>query len=98
MKKAEDIRWANLECSIEKDTINNVSQGWDKPPSYPSSKGTDWNEVAKEIAKEEANEKPESDEALNNLFKEIYGKGSDEVKKAMNKSYVSYFYVKIIKR
>lgn len=61
----------------------------DKPPSYPTSKGTDWSAVEKEIAKQEANEKPEGEEALNKLFQEIYGKGTDEVKKAMNKSYVS---------
>lgn len=59
------------------------------PPAYPTSKkGKDWSAIEKDITKQEANEKPEGEEALNKLFQEIYGKGSDEVKRAMNKSYV----------
>lgn len=60
------------------------------PPSYPTSKkGKDWSAVEKEIKKQEELEKPEGEEAINKLFQEIYGKGSDDVKRAMNKSYVS---------
>jgi suppressor of G2 allele of SKP1 len=44
--------------------------------------------VEKEMKEAEAKEKPEGEEALNKLFQEIYGKGSDEVKRAMNKSYM----------
>ena len=42
-----------------------------------------------EVKEEEKNEKLEGDQALNSLFQKIYCDGSDEVKKAMNKSFVS---------
>jgi hypothetical protein len=58
---------------------------------YPSSAHhtRDWDKVVSNIKKEEETEKPEGDAALNQLFEKIYGDGSDEVKKAMAKSFVS---------
>lgn len=68
-----------------------ASEDFNQPPKYPSSckKTKDWNKVEKEIEKQEADEKPESEDALNALFQKIYGTGSDDVRRAMNKSFVS---------
>lgn len=93
LKKAEGIRWEKLEGDpniqnpkpIMSQNVGIVDNG---PPKYPTSKGTDWSAIERDISKQEANEKPEGEEALNKLFQEIYGKGSDEVKRAMNKSYM----------
>lgn len=56
---------------------------------YPSSKHmyADWDKLAKQLQEDEKRENLEGDAALNNLFKQIYSDGSDEVKRAMNKSF-----------
>ena len=54
--------------------------------SYPNSKGKDWSKVQLE-EKEEGEEKPSGDHALNALFKQIYGNASDDQRRAMMKSY-----------
>lgn len=56
---------------------------------YPSSsvKQKDWDKLVGDLSKEE--DELEGDQALNALFQKIYHEGSDEVKKAMNKSFVS---------
>ncbi|XP_022185868.2 protein SGT1 homolog [Nilaparvata lugens] len=53
-------------------------------PKLTISKGRDWDKVVGEIE----DEKAEGDAAVNSLFQKIYSEGSDEVKKAMNKSFL----------
>lgn len=59
--------------------------------NYPSSSHytRNWDKVAKDFEEEEKKAKPEGDAAVNDLFQKIYSDGSEEVKKAMNKSFVS---------
>ena len=59
---------------------------------YPSSSHytRDWDKIERDITEEEKKEKLDGDAAVNQLFQQIYGSGSDEVKKAMNKSFVSW--------
>merc|ERR1711869_69537 len=56
---------------------------------YPSSNKAkkNWNEIEKDAEKELEGEKPEGDEALNKLFKDIYGNASEETRRAMIKSF-----------
>jgi len=58
--------------------------------SYPTSskKGPkNWDAIEREIMKEEEEEQLEGDAAVNKMFQKIYKDSSDEVKRAMMKSY-----------
>ncbi|GBM24553.1 Protein SGT1 [Araneus ventricosus] len=87
LHKTESIHWEKLEKKPDEPEP--------KPDevikTYPSSKTQkkDWDKLAAEIKKEEAEEKLEGEAALNQLFQKIYAEGSDETRKAMNKSFVS---------
>ncbi|RDD46760.1 Protein SGT1-like protein A [Trichoplax sp. H2] len=83
LKKAEGIQWTNL-------TKSDPDEKATKIRTYPSSnRGTkDWDKIEAEIKQEEKETKLEGDAALNQLFQQIYGDGSDDVKRAMMKSFV----------
>ncbi|CAM9883728.1 unnamed protein product [Scytosiphon promiscuus] len=55
------------------------------PRPYSSTK--DWDVVEKEVQKELDAEKPGGEEALNDLFKSIYGKADEDTRRAMIKSF-----------
>lgn len=74
LSKVAEERWSALEATEAKET-----------PSAPRPPGkTDWDKLARQIEEE----KQEGEAALNELFQKIYGEGSDEVRKAMNKSFM----------
>ena len=81
MKKVVGERWERMERKEEREEEEKIQ------PVYPSSSGKDWNKIGTEIAKEADNYKEEGEAALNEMFQKIYAEGTDEVKKAMNKSF-----------
>ncbi|XP_047126153.1 protein SGT1 homolog isoform X1 [Hydra vulgaris] len=91
MKKESGIRWDTLEEDHTKITVIKSPSKSDtvNPHKYPSSSHfvKNWDLLAKQVEEEEKNENKEGDGALNALFQQIYADGSDEVKRAMNKSF-----------
>ncbi|XP_076069992.1 suppressor of G2 allele of skp1 isoform X2 [Oratosquilla oratoria] len=92
MKKADGIRWNSLEGDGAAPSVKSINEGAAKEniPSYPtsSSKKVDWDKIEADVEKEEAEEKLEGDAAINQLFQKLYSESSDEVKRAMNKSFM----------
>ncbi|XP_038860209.1 protein SGT1 homolog isoform X2 [Salvelinus namaycush] len=85
MQKTEGIRWEKLEGEGQEPNVKHFI-----PNQYPSSSASsrNWDKVVGDISEEEKEKKLEGDAALNELFQQIYCDGTDEVKRAMNKSFV----------
>lgn len=91
LKKAEGIRWEKLESDGKQPNIKHFTPVSDVKDShkYPSSShhNRNWDKMVADIKAEEKDEKLEGDAALNKLFQQIYSDGSEEVQRAMNKSF-----------
>lgn len=82
-KKNVGTQWKDLEKQEE------VDVPYTDQPAYPTSNKAkkDWGKIDVDMEKELKNEKPEGEEALNKLFKEIYERADPETRRAMNKSF-----------
>lgn len=84
LKKVKPLQWGSLEytgaASAPAAAPSNVKH------VYPSSskKKKNWDELASQVEED----KLEGEQALNKVFQDIFGKGSDEQRRAMMKSFV----------
>ncbi|KAG5480462.1 hypothetical protein GH5_06063 [Leishmania sp. Ghana 2012 LV757] len=91
--KAQPYQWPTLERKVGAEgtvvvptsgTPESALPASAKDLKYPNSKGKDWSALKLEV---EDDTKPEGEAALNKLFQQIYGDGSDEQRRAMIKSF-----------
>jgi len=88
MKKAEGGKWDALEApAVQLDELDE-EEVKRRRDYYPSSKAQgaeakNWDKIVNDIGED----KLEGEEALNDFFKQIYGKGDPEIRRAMNKSF-----------
>lgn len=89
LKKASPVRWAALEGdgTTEAAVVMESAEAIAAKRATTVKSGKDWDALVVDIKKEEEEEKPEGEAALNSLFKKIYGDGDDATKRAMMKSY-----------
>ncbi|XP_033632122.1 protein SGT1 homolog [Asterias rubens] len=89
LSKEEGLRWNKLEGEDTlAATVPTGDNTKDTVHNYPTSSHVtrNWDQIGKE-AEQEEKDGAQGEAALNQLFQKIYGDSTDEVKKAMNKSF-----------
>jgi len=93
-KSIENFNWITLEASSATTGLGVGVPTMAMPintkvPDYPSSSKNkkNWDNIETDCEKELKAEKPEGDGALNDLFKQIYGRADEATRRAMIKSY-----------
>ncbi|KPI84745.1 Phosphatase-like protein [Leptomonas seymouri] len=96
VKKTQPYQWPTLERQGDVGAVAATAAAESAPApvsdqpttakdlKYPNSKGKDWSSVKLE---DDDDTKPEGEAALNQLFQQIYGGGTDEQRRAMIKSF-----------
>jgi suppressor of G2 allele of SKP1 len=96
-KQFEGRTWPKLERISETTAIQGISTHTTQVgtatistrPIYPSSSkhAKDWDAIERQAAREDQETKPEGDAAVNDFFQKLYANASDDVRRAMNKSF-----------